>query len=522
MKKKFSRHLYWVIPAVITLFGLLLLFYQNFSDVTEPPASDWSRGLTVGETEINKLPPIRVTETGEFVFTRFEDEKLATTTLNEDFKVTEEKSYNIPIDKWTQVYQNKDTIIFFDFKNIYDQDKNEIVTAVEKFYPLETTIFYLKEKGLYQLTPENKKSEKLINIDLKKDNIVLQEDENGVNLLTYTSDSNGVDISLQQLINGKMNTIYQSRVKVDPGKKVNHISFALNDKKLALILQEELEQTQGNPQFFNYFMETSLTIQDQQPLYELTFDDPAGKNSLTEVSDVVFNYRNGKPTLLFKANGKTKTQFNDSTTFNIYSAEISEMGVTKTERHSNTADISTNPQWINEETIAWLDLEAKGHRIKVSTSDITAISPLIEITQDDWLNALGKTLGMITSSFFGIALAIIWFLWPIIFIVVMYFFKNRTIDRDPTWYFYTGIGLYTVAAVIWKNQFFVDRIYGNAPSYLTFSGSSYFYMILFWIIAFGLAILTKRANDWNGTIRIMYFVGIHILLLTVFFGPYII
>jgi hypothetical protein len=522
MNKKFSTHLYWIIPGFILVFGLLLLFYQNFSKVTEPPAPDWSRALMVGVTDLNKLPPVKVTEEGEFVFTRFEGGKLATTTLGKDFKVIDQKTYDIPVDKWTQVYQHEETIIYFDFKNIYDQDKNKIVTDVEKFYPLETTILYVKENVLYQLTPESKQSEKIIDIDLKKLNIIPQENAEGVYLLVYSSDPNGVDLTLQQLTNGKINSVYQTRLKVDPGKVVNDISFALENQTLALLLQEELESTQGNPEFFNYFMQTTITSKDTQSLYELTFQDPAGTNSLTEVSDVILTFKNGEPTILFHANGRTETQFNDKTTFNIYTAVINEDGSTKTERRSNTPEISTNPQWMDEETIAWVDLDGDGHKIKISSSNKDAISDLIEFTQDDWLHTLGKTLGMVTSSFFAIAFSVIWFIWPILFIVFMYMFRNRIADRDPAWYFYTGIGLYAVAAIIWKNQFFVDNIYTNAPTYLTFTGSSYFYLILFAIIAYWLTNHTKRANDWSGTIRIMYFVGIHILLLTIFFGPYVI
>ncbi|SDN44367.1 hypothetical protein [Bacillus sp. OK048] len=522
MNRKLLTHLYWVIPTVIMIFGFLLLSYQNFSKVTEPPAPDWSRALFIGKTDINKLPPVKKTEDGSFIFTRFENGKLATTTMNKDFIIQDQKSYDIPVDKWTQVFQKEETILYFDFKNIYDMNRNIIVSNVEKFYPLGTTIFYLKEKELYQLTPENMKSEKIMDADLNKLDIILQEDEVGVKILVYTSDTNGVDISLQQFINGKMNTIYQTRLKVDPGKVVNDIAFALNDQKLALLLQEELEQTQGKPEFFTYYMETSLTNQDAQPLHKLSFEDPAGSHSLKEVSDVVFKYSNGKPTILFKANGRTETRYNDNTTFNIYTAVITENGTTKTERRSNTPEISTNPQWINDETIAWLELGAEVHKINISTADIDKVSDLIKITQGDWLNALGKTLGMITTSFFGIALSVIWFLWPIIFIVVMYFFKHRTIDRDPTWFFYTGIGLYILAAVIWRDRFFVDSIYSKAPNYLTFTGSSYFYMIVFAIIAYCLAIHAKRVNDWSGTTRIIYFVGLHVLLLTIFFGPYII
>ncbi|MEC1524653.1 hypothetical protein P9D43_21855 [Neobacillus niacini] len=523
MNNKFTTKLYWFVPAFMIVLAIFLLFYENFSDVTEPPADDWSRALTVGETNLNHLPPVKVTENGDFVFTRFEDGKLATTTLSKDFTVKEEQTYNIPVNKWTQVYQQKDTILYFDFKNIYDQEKNMIVSDVEKFYPLETTTLYVKGHVLYQLSPGTKNSEKIMDIDLDKLKLKAKENKNGVSILTYSSHPTGVDITLQQHANGKINTIYQSSLKVDPGKVVNDISFALNGQKLALFLQEELQSTQGgNPEFFNYFMLTSLSSPNTQTLNELTLEDPAGNNSLKEVSDVILTFRNDKPTILFHANGRTQTQFNDSTTFNIYSAEINESGTTKTERRSNTPEISTNPQWINEKTIAWIDLDGDSYKIKLSSADIKSVNPLIEYTQDDWLQALGKTFGMITSSFFGIAFAVIWFIWPLLFVVFMYIFRNRIADRDPIWYFYTGIGLYAIASLIWKDRFFVDNIYTNAPSYLTFTGSSYLYMILFAIIALWLTIHSKKVNHWAGTVRISYFVGLHILLLTIFFGPYII
>ncbi|MFP7298371.1 hypothetical protein [Neobacillus niacini] len=522
MKNKFLAQLYWVIPGVILIFGFLLLFYQNFTRVTEPPSSDWSRALTIGITDLNKLPPVKITEDGDFVFTRFEDGKLATTTLGTDFKVKEQNSYNILVDKWTQVYQKADSIIYFDYKNIYDQSKETVITNVEKFYPLENTILYVKDNELFQLSPDNKKSEKIMDVDLKKQNIIPQENEEEVNILAYSSDPNGVDLTLHQLANGKISTVYQTRLKVDPGKVVNDISFAMENQTLAILLQEELQSTQGNPEFFNYFMQTKITKKDTPPLFNLTFYDPAGTKSLTEVSDVVLKLKDDKAAVLFHANGQTETQFNDSTTFNIYSAEINEEGRTKTERRSNTPEISTNPQWINEDTIAWVDLDGDGHKIKISTANKDDINDLIEFTQDDWLHALGKTLGMVTSSFFGIAFSVIWFIWPVLFIVFMYMFRNRIADRDPAWYFYTGIVLYAAAAIIWRERFFVDNIYQNAPDYLTFTGSSFIYMLVFAIISFWLTNHTKKTNHWAGTIRIMYFVGVHILLLTIFFGPYII
>ncbi|MDF2857430.1 MAG: hypothetical protein K0Q87_3281 [Neobacillus sp.] len=522
MNRRLAKHFYWIIPVTIMVFGLALLFYQNFMKVTEPPEPDWSRALLIGETHLNKLPPVKVTDDGEFLFTRFEDGKLATTRLGKDFIVKGTKTYDIPVDKWTQIYQQDDTIIYFDFKNIYDKDKNTIITDVQKFYPLKTAILYVKDDVLYQLSPDNLKSIRVMDIDINNVNLTPQENEEGIVLLEYTPVLNGVDLTLHQLTNGKMKTVYQSTISVDPGKVVNNISFALNDQKLALLLLEELVLTQGKPEFFNYFMQTTISNQDEPLVNELVLPDPAGNNNLKEVSNVVLTFNNDKPTLLFQADGLTETQYNDPKAFNIYKAVVNEDGTTTTERRSNTPYISTNPQWVDEKTIAWLDLDPDGNRINISSANLEAVNQIIKVSSDDWLRAFGNTMGMATSSFFAVAISFVWYIWPILFVVLLYMFRTRLLNRDPKWIYYTGIGLYAIAALVGKNQVFIDNIYHNAPAYLTFNGSAYLYLILFGIISFGLTHLTKKINDWDGVVRIMYFVGIHIFLITLFFGPYII
>ncbi|MFZ3577096.1 hypothetical protein [Virgibacillus sp. DJP39] len=522
MNKNLIKQLYWVMPGVIIVFGLVLLFYHNYSEVTEPPEPNWSRALTIGKTEINKLPPIRETKDGNYIITRVDDQKLATTTINKEFTVKDEQNFDIPIDKWSQVYLQDDHIIYFDYTNIKDQNKNEIVSNVKEFYPLENTIFYIKGQTLYQLNPENKESTKVMDVNLDKQNIAFQQNENGSYILTSAVNSGKIIIQLKQLTNGNLNSLYQTAIKINPSKVVKGISFTINNQKLAILLQEALQSPQGPPEYFNYFMQTSLTGKSSPTLHELTFDDPAGNGELTEVSSVSLKYNNERPTLLFQANGETETQYNDGKAFNIYKTEIKENGQTITKRRSNTPAMSMKPQWVNNESIAWLDMDSDGSRINISSRDIAAISELTAFNSDDWVRALGKTLGMISSSVFAFAISALWFIWPVAFIAFMYIFKGKVMNHNPVWTFYSGIGIYAIAALAFRKSFFVNNIYINAPQYLTFNWSSFFYMILFAIVAFAITQLTKRYNGWDSSVRLVYFMGLHILLLTTFFGPYIV
>lgn len=523
MKTWMRINLYWMIPGVLILLGLFLLFVQNFSKVTAQPESDWSRGLLVGQSEVNKLPAIKETEDGHYLFSFFQKNKLNTAAMNKEFRIEKEKEYDIPVDKWTQIYQGNDQLIYFDYKNIYDQNKTELVADVEKFYPLDSSILYVKENTLFLLNPETKKSSKLMEINLDKENISIEENDEGIHLLLFTKGKSNVELTLYRLQDGKINHLYETKVKVDPGKIVNGISFTFEEQKLALLLQEELELTQGKPEYFNYFVEIDIASTQPPVQYELAFQDPAIENGkLTEISDVAFTYRDGKPSLLFKANGFTETKYNEKSGFNIYESEIGEEGDTKTERRSNTAAISTIPQWLDENTIVWMDLDGDGNKVYVSSNDLSGINKQIKHTSEDWLQALGKTFGMLSTSFFAFALSFIWLIWPILFVIVMYLFFSRKVDYDRPWIFYTGIGIYLVAAVLFKDRFFVPNILSSAPGYLTFSGSPYVYLLLFAVIAYLLSMLTKHVNEWIGAPRIIYFVGVHIILLTIFFGPYII
>ncbi len=523
MKSWIRLNLYWTIPGVLIVLGLLLLFVQTFSKVTAQPESDWSRGLLVGQSQVNKLPAIKETEGGKYLFSFFQENKLNTATLDKEFRIENDTDYDIPVDKWTQIYQGNDQLIYFDYENIYDQNKTELVADVEEFYPLDSSILYVKENTLFQLNPESKKSSEMMEINLDKEKLSIEENEDGIHLLLFSKGKSDVDLTLYRLLDGKINQLYETKIKVDPGKIVNGISFTFEEQKLALLLLEELELTQGKPEYFNYFTEIDIASTQQPEQYELAFQDPAKENGkLTEISDVAFAYRDGKPRLLFKANGFTETKYNEKSGFNIYEAEIGEGGATKTERRSNTAAISTIPQWLNENTIVWMDLDGDGNKVYVSSNELSKINKQIKNTSEDWLQAVGKTFGMISTSFFAFALSFIWLLWPILFVIFMYVFFSRTVDYDRPWIFYTGIGIYLAAAVIFKDHFFVPNILSSAPGYLTFTGSPYFYLLFFAVIAYFLSMLTKRVNEWTGAPRIIYFVGVHIILLTIFFGPYII
>ncbi|WP_164670168.1 hypothetical protein [Virgibacillus doumboii] len=517
-----KKHLFWILPSIIIAAGIINVFYQNITNVAEPPAANWSRALHIGTTTVDNKLPVQVTEDGTINIQTYEDEQLRIKTLTKDFETIEEKSYDIPYDKWTQVYLQGDTLIYHDYNHIYDQEGNIIVSDASRFYPLKDTILYIKENALYELAPADNSTQKLMDLEKGIEDIIPYQGEQGLYFMTENSLNNEVELNVYNVNSTDVEYIHQEQFTLDFGQVVNHIDFVINGENLAFTLETEQKQSQGAPVFYTYFKETAIGGSEGTPLQQLEFDDPVGDGSLSEVAGISVKYQDGKPHFLFRASGNSQTQFKGRSAFNIYAATMSDSGHIDVSRKSNTPEISSKPQWLNDETVAWLDMEGDENVIYVSSGNPEIIDKASSLTQDDWIRALGKTLGMLSVIAVTISISSIWFVWPVLFIVVVYFLRGRIVEEDPAWLFYTGIGIYMLAVFFFKEYIFVPSVYANAPSYLTFNGSSIVYILLFAVIAFIAAQSTKKTRGWQASGRIACFAGAHILMVLSVFGPYFI
>src|SRR5699024_1944532 len=301
---------------------------------------------------------------------------------------------------------------------------------------------------------------------------------------------------------------------------VENIDFAINDDNLSYTLETVQKQSQGSPEFYTYVAETSLSSDQVPSLKSLTFPDPAGRGSLSEASDITVSYQNETVQLLFSAGGFTETKYRKNQAFNVYSATITDRGEIQSARKSNSPKGAVDPQWLNESTVMWLEQGAERNEVFVSSSNPSIIDKASGLRQDDWLRALGKTFGMLAKVLITILVTTIWFICPVVFIVLMYLIKGRKLDEDNSWFFYAGIAIYMLAVFIFRGIVFIDRMLARAPDYLTFAGSSYIFILVFALIAFIATQSTKATRDWHAPARIIYFAGAHILMLVTFFGPY--
>ncbi|TFJ92626.1 hypothetical protein [Lentibacillus salicampi] len=515
-----KKHLFWILPAFIVITGICLMLNQSLTDVTQQPEKDWSRGVTIGETTVDKKLPVRVNEDGDFEIQTYEEGLVKKKTFNQTFELIDETSYDIPFDKWTQVFISDDQLIYHDYKDIRDQDGHMIVSDAKRFYPLDDTILYIKESSLYELDPAAHTSAKVMELEKNIEEIIPFQAEQTIHFMTEQSRNNDVSLQVYEWADKEAELVHDKSFQIDAMQIVDDIHFAIHDGNLAYVLETVQKQTQGSPVSYTYFTETTLGSDQDPALKPLTFHDPAGKGSLEEPDDITVSYQDGRPQLLFNAGGYTKTNYQGNQAFNVYSASMTDSGRMQTARKSNTPKISAHPQWLNESTIMWLEQEDDTKSIFVSSNNPAIIDKASGLKQDDWLRALGKTFGMLAKVLITILVSSLWFLWPVLFIVLMYVIQGRKLDEDRTWFFYTGIAVYMLAVFIFKDIIFIDAMFARAPDYLTFTGSSYVYIFAFAVVAFIAAQSTKATRDWHAPARITFFAGAHVLMLLTFFGPF--
>ncbi|GEN54270.1 hypothetical protein [Halobacillus faecis] len=509
----------WVLPTIVVLVAVSLLFSHNYQEVTEQPDENWSRALDIGTTPVLRAPSVGIGE-GSPSVSFLTKEGIQQNIYNEQFEVKEQNSYDIPVDKFTQFYLGENKVIYTDYYSMYDQETGNKITDLQAFYPLETMAFYRNEDKIYSFDVEESNSEELLPLENPKASVHMTETEAGTYLLTDEVTSSGNLLSYYQVENNNINPLGEATFSVKESEQVNDIQFATKEDSYQLLVTTIQKQSQSG-KIQNHYYYAEAPFGENPNLNKVNFKDPYSTDELKEISDLSIHNTDNGPVLLFKANGWTDTLFRPGPQFNIYQATISEGTSTTITRLSNTPSFSNFPVRINDQTVLWVDHGGKDHNLLLTSSKIEVIERADQITKQGLLLASGKTIGMLSSGLFALIISTFWFLWPLLFMIFIMFSKADALDQDRSWVLYTGILIYLVAAIVARDPMFSDALLARAPDYLSFPGSPILFLLGFAGIAYGILKTGARSKDWSNPIQLTYFIGMHILFITVFFGPYL-
>ncbi|GGM37290.1 hypothetical protein GCM10011351_24370 [Paraliobacillus quinghaiensis] len=517
-----KKRLYWLIPFLLILLAIGLVFHKNLLEVTEPPEDNWSRAISIGKSSINAYPTIEKEEDGSISLTHFKDKALAKTTYNDSFNEVNNATYpHVPVDKWTQLYTGEEQLYYFDYNSIYNQDGNEVVANVDALYPLQNHLLYLKANEIFEFNETTQEVVKLFTLEGGFDKTIPFQTSAGIMILQYQTSGDYI-VQLQELNQSGNIVIFTENLELNYTETIEEVALAdKSNGQISILIKTEQKNASGvtdNQRFYllEHNRESGEVTKDM-----LTFSDPKRETNLSSIGDISINYRNEHLTFLFTAKGASRTKYRTASAFNIYQAtRINDEMIVQ--RRSNTAGLSAKPQWIDNQTVAWIDRKSGENTIFLSSDQSNYIAYADQITEDDFLAILGKTMGMYAGAFFTFIFAGHWYLWPIGLLAILLITRKSLVDRNPNWVLYLCIGVYMAACYLTLDNFFIANIYYSAPNYLTFTGSSYIYTTLFAFIAFIIAKNGAKQHEWHISMELFYFVAIHTLLLMAFFGPYLI
>ncbi len=500
------------------VISIIALYIQNLTEVIEKPEKNWSRALQIGQTSTNNYPTIRKTKNNTIELLELTNDSLQKKIYNNTMTLKSTDTYKkIPVNKWTKFYADAEQLLYFDDHTIIDGTTNEPITAADNFFPLPSAIFYTKDQQLVHLDPKTKTQTVVPSFDETYDDIVITKTQHGYGFLSYKQQGSQIKLNIDHKGNGITNQVVQDTVEIPLHQTIEETTLAMDGEKIAFVLKTKTKGTGGKAPVNTIYLYESVN----DSLQKLSFDDPKSEGTLSDVSDISLTFHEGQLRLLFYARGATQTKFREEVGYNIYEATRGSHDFFDVYRRSNTPFVSVKPQRLSPNMITWVDIKNETNPIYLASDQQEIIEKTDSVNQDDLIRGLGKTIGMLSVSFIAIILAFHWLIGPVLFLAISFFTSRKLLDNDTTWLYYGGLVSYFFSFFIFNNRFFIDHIYQTAPNYLTFTGSQYVYGLLFAIIAFVSTHLGSRIKEWSSLIKLFYFITVHVLLLTIVFGPYI-
>ncbi|WP_028784255.1 hypothetical protein [Thalassobacillus devorans] len=511
---------YWIFPLIILLAGTALLFFENLQKVTELADEGISRSWKIGETSLRTTPFIYEKDDG-YIVSYFYEESLIERTYDKKWEMQSERPYAIDYQKFSRVFNNGETLLYTDSQALFHGEEGEKLTEIDGFFPTQNHVVYLQENRLFHLDPDTLQSENILELDNNRADVHVKETSAGLHILTVTPGNSSSDLKVYQMgEQHNLELLTEKSFPVKSGETVREVAFDVQGRNLGLMIGTLQKQSvSGNPKYYYYYAAEDLKGNDLS-LHSLEAEDPFGHGSLKEWSNLQLSLNENGASVLFAAHGATRTTYKDTPAFNVYELKIHENQVVTT-RFSNTPGRSVNPIRVGGEAVLWMDTKGETNEINVASREEVLISKAEGYKQADFISALGKTMGMFSYAPFTFFITFMWYIWPFLFIFLMMGAFGGVVEEGKKWVMHTALALYILSALLWNDMLFSEKLMSRMPEYLNFQGSTWLLLTVFAVIAYLLMEREGKWKDWGIPMKFTYFVGIHLLLVTVFIGPYL-
>jgi hypothetical protein len=508
--EKLRKSAYWLIPVSIILAGFIIVFIVNVLRYSEPPSKNWSRALKIDEVD-NFHDQYVVDLENQTNIYYVKHGKMYKKTFDKDYNEVNEEILSANLESVKDFIVINDVVYVLRENNLVNSNTGEMIDQADSLTSTENDkIVYTKGQEVLLFDPNTQNSSVIFQAGHKISGI----QSSGDYILVYGKESHIGKITIYSIKDDKQ--VVFKEVDVGLNNYITSIQFITNGENIHVAMAYESE-SKNNKQY--YFDLTEFNVHNPElDFVRIAPTDPVTGRSLQEVSDFTLNITQNKLVILFRSVGFTYTDTNDSYAMNIYSLSENDDGKLETTRLSNSYKLKENPFFIGKHAVGWTE----SNQIYLSSTNENVKEMTKKISSDEYFIAFGMSVAKMATAAFILYLAVTWLIIPVIYLLIVSFInrlrgRNRDFSKDQK-VFYIGSIIYIISSLMMRKFIFPENGLRMAPDYLTFTGSSIFYILLFAIIAFAAVMFIKR--DWGTIGKYFYFIGLQYLCYYVFLGPF--
>jgi hypothetical protein len=503
------------IPIVIVLFFILALFIHQLQGITKLPNENWSRSIPQGFQTDEK--PIVFQNKNDVFLT--DKNQVLHYNVGKGLNVLQVGKIPVKIPRGNPFWSNGNSFIYLKNDQLihFNGGKETIIDeGVTGISTSEEEVTYWKNGELSSLNVESLESK------------VIHTFEQNVSDVSYGNDGSMI---VQHAVNDLQVDLYYIDPKGEVSKNsistlnkssnssIGSLSVLVENNRLSIIFNTK-KRTQGALSYSLERMDFDLSKLENlsvKPKEMMVLNQENGSKLYSPQSVKVIE-EGDESYLLFTAEGQ---RIGDNNAINVYYGSLGHGLEVKAKHINSTKNVTNFPLKVNKDSILWLNYDGDRYKLYGASQDSKVIEQSQHLTGRDWKEAGYNTFLMLFSSLITVLTSFYWVLPSLMLLIVLYMAKPNIFEKDDiNWVEYLSMIIFSIMPFTYMEKAMNNYFYSMAPSYFTFSGSSWIILIVITILS---ALVWKwcRNPEWGTFGGAFYFMGIYILIYITSVGPYI-
>ncbi|MGF2616690.1 hypothetical protein FZC84_02690 [Rossellomorea vietnamensis] len=511
MKEKFKA---FGLPLAVISVLIGIVFFQQLHTLTELPDENWSRSIPF-EMETEEKPIVFQKENEVFYS---EEDKVHHFSVNDGLEVKNEGDISFTVPRGYSFWTDGEQFVTLSQGVLKVSGVSEKIIAeeVSGVATQEDKIIFWQESNVFNLDLETWEpialhsfTNEVANVFFGSDGgyvIAQQTDDVNADLFYVTADDTVNANPFMKVANNKNN-------------KLGNLAYTVQNGEITFLYDTQM-RSQGVLSYSMYMAKAPLSELGSNSLKPETVEiiNEANGAKLETPRYVQFMKSTENPTLLFTAEAQGVGAGNAVA---LYTGTYDGSSTIRSSSITTTDGISHFPVDGFGDSIVWLDYKGGSYSLYGASQSPEVMAASTDLSSRSWKEAGINTVLMLGSSMVTILVSFYWVLPSLLLLIVLYMTKPNIFEKEEiNWVEYVSIAIFAAMPFTFIDKAMNGYFYEIAPSYLTFTGSSWILLLIITAVSAGVWKL-GRDPEWGTFGGAFYFIGVYIMLYVTSIGTYV-